>query len=335
MESWSSLPLYWRVCLINAAVFLVGVIMLVVTPATVSSDVSLPEMGVLAAGLVLILALNGALLRTSLEPVDQLISLMQRVQLERPGERLVETSDGSVRQLVVSFNAMLARLELERARSNARALTAQEEERHRIAQELHDQIGQGLTVVLLGLSRAADTASPDLARELRVLQETARSSLDEVREVARRLRPGVLEDLGLFSALAALATEFTQATGGTVQRQITPQLPPLTAEAELVIYRIAQESLTNVARHAGASTATLSLTTADGAVELRVLDDGRGLGGEPEGAGVRGMRERALLVGGELTIGPGADGGTEVRLLVPTPALTAAPAGGDRSVGRL
>lgn len=317
VESWSSLPLYWRVCLINAAVFLVAAIVLVVSPATVSAQVSVAELGVLAVGLVLIMVLNAALLHRSLAPVDRLIALMQRIDLERPGARLAEPSDGSVRRLVSTFNAMVSRLELERARSNARALAAQEAERHRIAQELHDEIGQGLTVVLLGLSRAVDAAPPELKGELQVLQETARTSLEEVREVARRLRPGVLEDLGLFNALAALAAEFSHHTGGLVHREIASGLPRLTSEAELVIYRVAQESLTNAARHAKADTVQLTLTPRGGGVELRILDNGSGLAGQPEGAGIRGMRERALLVGAQLTVGSVRDGGTEVCLLVP------------------
>ena len=319
MKSWSSLPLYWRVCYINAAVFVVGIIVLIVSPATVSPEVSMQELGVLAVGLVLILVLNAALLRASLAPVDEMITLMQRVDLERPGQRLAETSGGSVRQLVVGFNAMVARLQLERAQSNARSLAAQEAERHRIAQELHDEIGQGLTVLLLGLSRVAAAAPAPLAAELLVLQESARTSLEEVREVAHRLRPGVLEDLGLRSALAALTSDFAQHTGGTISRSLAPDLFGLSAEVELVIYRVAQEALTNVARHADADTAELILTETAAGVELRVLDDGRGLADPLEGAGIRGMRERALLVDGELTVAARPGGGTEVRLLIPVP----------------
>jgi two-component system sensor histidine kinase UhpB len=319
--------LYWRVCLINTAVFLIAVVVLVVSPATVSSEVSTSEVGVLAAGLVLIMVLNALLLRSSLAPVDELISRMQRINLARLGERSPETRDGSVRQLVRSFNAMVSRLELEQARSNARALAAQEAERHRIAQELHDEIGQGLTVVLLGLKRVVDQAPAHLAQELRELQDTARASLEEVRQVARRLRPGVLQDLGLVSALTALAADFSAHTGSQVHRHIQTPLPPLTAEQELVVYRVAQEALTNTARHAHATAVNLTLTGSDDTVALRVADDGHGLRPDQEGAGIRGMRERALLVGGDLTIQarPGTPG-TEVRLVIPATGANS-PAG--------
>lgn len=318
VPTFSSLPLYWRVCLINAAVFLADTVVLVVSPATVSSDVTDSELGVLAAGLVLIMVLNALLLRSSVAPVDELIALMHRVNLERLGERSPETRDGSAQQLVRSFNAMVARLELEQARSNARALAAQEAERHRIAQELHDEIGQGLTVVLLGLKRVVDQSPEHLTQELRDLQETARASLEEVRQVARRLRPGVLQDLGLVSALTSLAADFSTHTGSYVHRHIQPRLPQLTAEQELVLYRVAQEALTNTARHADATRVNLALTGDDDTVELRVTDDGLGLRPDQEGAGIRGMKERALLVGGDLTIHttPGTPG-TEVRLRIP------------------
>jgi two-component system sensor histidine kinase UhpB len=314
----SSLPVYWRVCLINAALFLLATVILVLRPATVRADMSVGELGVLALGLGAIMVANALLLRSSLVPLDRLVAQMQGMDLQGLGQKLPETRDGSLQPLVTSFNAMSARLELERARSNAQALAAQEAERHRIARELHDEVGQGLTAVLLGLQRAVGAAPPELAEELRAVQETARTSLHEVREVARRLRPGVLQDLGLVSALSALASDFTTHAGGLVERRLDARLPPLSEEQELVVYRVAQEALTNVARHAGARTVRLRLSADRHGVELVVADDGRGLGQAREGSGLRGMRERALLVGGRLTVGPaGRRGGTEVRLRVP------------------
>jgi len=320
VNSFSRLPLYWRVCLINGMVFVVGTAALAISPATVSPRVLVSEAVVLTIGLSVILVLNSLLLRTSLAPLDRLIRLMESVDMRHPGQRLPEAGSGAVSHLVRSFNAMLERLETERGRSNAMALAAKEAERHRIAQELHDEVGQGLTVVLLGLKRAVDRAPDEIAEELRLVQETARSSLDEVRDVARRLRPGVLEDLGLLSALSALATDLSTHSGVHVRRGFAPGLPGLTPETELVIYRVAQEALTNAARHANADTVELSLSKQGDGVALLVADNGRGLGSRPEGAGIRGMRERALLVDGELNVGPRIGGGTEVRLVLPVRA---------------
>ena len=315
--------LFWRVCLINGVVFAAGTAVLAASPATVSTPVLATEAVVLAVGLAVILLANGALLRATLAPLDRLRHLMEGVDLLQPGQRLPEAGTGVVSDLIRSFNAMLARLEAERSSSSALALAAQEAERHRVARELHDEVGQSLTAVLLGLSRVADRVPADLAPEVLLVQETARASLDEVRQVARRLRPGVLDDLGLVSALTSLVTEHARLTGAEVCRRFSSDLPALGAQAELVVYRVAQEALTNVARHAGAGRVVVELcaTLPGDAVLLRITDDGRGLGrGSPEGAGIRGMRERAMLVGATLTVGTHAEGGTELLLLVPVPA---------------
>ena len=324
MNALARLPLYWRVVLINGLVFVVGTVALAFAPVTVSARVLASEAVVLTVGLVVIVVVNALLLRRSLRPLDRLAALMDTVDLQQPGQRLPETGNGPVERLVERFNAMLERLETERSTSSAKALAAQEAERQRIARELHDEIGQGLTAVLLGLKRVADKvpggtsqAAVEVAEELRLLQDTARASLDEVRDVARRLRPGVLEDLGLVSALAALATDTTTHTGIHVQRGLASGLPALSPEKELVIYRVAQEALTNTARHAGADTVQLSLSRQADAVALLVADNGRGTRGRPEGSGIHGMRERALMVEGRLTIRARPEGGTEVRLVVP------------------
>ncbi len=315
------LPLFWRVCLVNGAVFAVGTAVLAASPATVSTPVLAREALVLAVGLTVILVANGLLLRAMLGPLDRLRHLMEDVDLLRPGQRLREQCSGPAADLVGSFNAMLERLEAERAASSGQALAAQEAERRRVAQELHDEVGQSLTAVLLGLRQVADRAPADLQQDVLLVQEAARAGLDEVRQVARRLRPGVLDDLGLVSALTSLVTEHAQLTGAEVCRRLSPDLPSLGPDAELVVYRVAQEALTNVARHAAAGRVCVDLapTFAGDAVQLRVLDDGRGLGDSREGAGIRGMRERAMLIAATLTVGPHPEGGTELRLLVPVP----------------
>ncbi len=318
-QSWTpASALFWRLFVVNGLVFVAAAAVLVVSPATVSEPVSVTEVTVLAVGLALMLAVNALLVRASLRPLDGLAALMKRVDLLRPGERLAVRGNGDVADLIHTFNDMLDRLEAERGAASAQALSAQESERQRIARELHDEIGQSLTAVLLGLKRTMDRAPNDLHDELRTVQEMIRASLDEVRQVARRLRPGVLEDLGLYSAINALATDFAEASQVRVTRRLDQQLPALSSDAELVVYRIAQESLTNIARHAGASRAELSLTSERNAVVLRITDDGRGIGGSTEGAGIRGMRERALLIGAHLTLNARPGGGTEVRLVVPT-----------------
>jgi two-component system sensor histidine kinase UhpB len=167
--------------------------------------------------------------------------------------------------------------------------------------------------------------SGELREEVRQAQEATRGSLDEIRRIARRLRPGVLEELGLHSALRSLAAEFTT-HGLSVRHHLDGDLPPMTEETELVVYRVAQEGLTNTARHAGADRAELRLRRVVGVeggdggdgVELLVRDNGKGPGRLREGAGISGMRERALLIGAALSVGAGPGVGTDVRLRIST-----------------
>jgi two-component system sensor histidine kinase UhpB len=311
--------LFWRIMLLNTAILVAATTLLLFAPVTVSAPVLPHEALVLLAGLAVMLAANAFLLHIGLSPLERLTRLMTRIDLLRPGQRLSVAGSGEVATLIRTFNQMLDRLERERGTSAAHALSAQEAERQRIAQELHDEIGQSLTAVLLELKRATDRAPGPLRADLRHAQETTRQSLDEVRRIARRLRPGVLEDLGLISALTALTNEFSTHAGLAIQRRFAADLPELGSQAELVLYRVAQETLTNVARHADARHVELALTRSAGEVELRIRDDGRGLGHSPEGAGIRGMRERALLVDARLAIETGLNGGTEVCLYVPIP----------------
>jgi two-component system sensor histidine kinase UhpB len=268
--------LFRRVFLINGSMFVLGTLLLALSPATVSSRIRYTEIPVLVIGLAVLLAANAVLLRRTLTPL----------------------------------------LRFERTSAGATALSAQESERQRIARELHDEIGQTLTVALLLLKRAVDRAPAEIRSEIVDSQEAVRASLDEVRSIVRRLRPDALEDLGLHSALNALCTEFSRATGLSVVKHIAPQAFRLSSDVELVCYRVAQESLTNIARHASANKAWLDLNTTADQLTLRIADDGKG-GVTREGAGINGMRERAVLVHANLTITSPKDEGTEVRLVIP------------------
>ncbi|MFI7677325.1 HAMP domain-containing sensor histidine kinase [Actinophytocola sp. NPDC049390] len=311
------MSLFWRIFLLNAVVLLAATMLLVLGPVTVSTPVLATEAVILAGGLAAMLVANAVLLRIGLAPLDRLTRAMTTTDLLRPGPRPAVAGHGGIAELITAFNSMLDRLETERGHSAARALSAQEDERRRIAQELHDEVGQTLTAVLLELKRVADHAPQPVRDEVLQVQETTRGSLDEIRRIARRLRPGVLEELGLTSALTSLTTEIADHSGLSVRRRFDPDLPDLGDEAELVLYRVAQEAITNTARHAGARHLELALLRTPSGVDLRIRDDGRGLHGTTEGAGILGMRERALLIGAEVRLGPGPAGGTEVRLSVP------------------
>jgi two-component system sensor histidine kinase UhpB len=309
--------LLWRVLLVNATVFTVAVVALALSPATVSSPIVLRETVILVGGLTAMLLANLFLLRMTLTPLERLLETIRRVEPLRPGPRPAVAGPPEVAELVAAFNSMLGRIEDERRLSATRTLAAQEEERRRVARELHDEVGQMLTAVLLQLERVHADAAPALRAGLREAQDAARASLDAVREISRGLRPELLDDLGLASALRSLARRVTEQTSVPVRHQIDGDLPPLSADVELALYRVAQESLTNVARHAGATSARLRLERGAGRVVLTVADDGEGFAdGAGEGSGIGGMRERALQVGAQLDIRSGPDG-VAVRLEVP------------------
>jgi two-component system sensor histidine kinase UhpB len=314
----SSLPLYWRVFATNAVAMSLAFAGLVFAPVTVSVPVAAAELVVLAIGLVLLLMLNLLLLRPAFRPLDDLAETMRRHDPLSPGERVTVDGEPDVAALAEAFNEMLDRLEFERRESARLALRVLEDERSRIARELHDEVGQTLTGVMLQVEGLAAKIPEELHEQLDELRETARSGTEDVRRIARQLRPEALEDLGLQSALAALSTAFGEQAGIEVQRRLEPSVA-LTDEQELVVYRVAQEALTNVARHAEATQVELRLDNRGDEAVLTVRDDGRGIhpGALPSSRGIRGMRERAMLIGAQLEIDSSPDRGTAINLSIP------------------
>lgn len=312
--------LYQRVFLLNASILVVATLIVAITPATVSFPVELTEAIVLVAGLIAILVLNAFALRAAFAPLERLRRSMREVDPHRPGRRLEATGPQEVRELVDVFNDMLDRLEGERRESGRQALAAQEGERWRVAQELHDDVGQALTGILLRLEALARQAPAELRSDLRATQEATRETIDRVSRVARQLRPEALSDLGLARALAALARRVEEESGLRIRQRVAAGLDDLDDESELVIYRVAQESLTNAARHARATEVELEIERSeDRGIVLRVRDNGAGLPDQPPQArhGILGMRERAMLIGATLTVENHVDGGVEVTLSAP------------------
>ena len=313
--------LFWRVVAINAGGLVVAALVLALSPATVSPTLTIAEGAVLTVGTLALIALNIVLLRRVFEPLERLAAVMRRIDPLEQGRRVeLEHSVAEVADVYRAFNAMLDRLEEERRTSGRRALMAQEGERRRIARELHDEVGQTLTGVVLQLESVHRAAPGELAEQVGLVQETAREGVEQVREIARGLRPQALDEFGLRSALVTLAAGFSERSRLEVRHVVSKELPQLAPEQDLAIYRVAQESLTNAARHAGATTVELSLMPLNGSVVLEVRDDGRGITDAQvsgQGVGLGGMRERALLVGGRLTVRRCPEGGTAVRLEVP------------------
>jgi two-component system sensor histidine kinase UhpB len=315
---WRDASLLWRVFAANVVVCVVALALLAWTPATVHRVATPSELLVLLIGLVVILVVDLLVLRRVFAPLRRLAVVMAAVDPEQPGRR-AEPSRGAGREVVAlaeALNAMLDRLEEERLESSRRALAAQEGERARVARELHDEVGQTLTAVALRAERAAGAASLE-SEALSEIAETVLQSLEDVRRIGRELRPEALDDLGLVSALIALCLRVGRQAGVRVLRDLEWQLPTLSSEVELVIYRVAQEALTNAVRHAQGKEVKVSLTRAAGGVVLVVSDDGRGLPEQTSEGGLAGMRERALLIGADLETRSVSGRGTEIVLSVP------------------
>jgi two-component system sensor histidine kinase UhpB len=307
-----------RVTLVNVAVLLTAGAALIVTPATVSDPVVLEEITELVGGAAVLVIANLFLLRRAFAPLHRLTETMGRVDHLRPGLRIPAYGGGEeIANLTRAFNDMLDRLEAERRSNWQRTAEAQESERRTVARELHDEVGQSLTALKLLLARAGRGSGADRDDAIAEANAIADETLTNVREIARRLRPEALDELGLRNALAALAKRVAAHGHIRVERRLDPSLPELERSAELVVYRVAQESLTNVLRHSHAETAVIALAARDGEVELVVSDDGLGMGDAAAGDGIKGMTERALGAGGHLELSASSLGGTDVRLTIP------------------
>src|SRR3954468_18902124 len=272
---------------------------------------------------VLMLAVALVRERRRLRPLEDLVEAMEKVDLSSPRPLLPASIDGvgeteEVARIELAFLRMMRRLEAERRRAGSAALHAQEEERARVARDLHDEVNQSLTGLLLRLEAAREAAPPEMESDLADTKALANQAMRELLSLARQLRPTALDDLGLAAAIGGQVEQL----GGEIATSLDVEgdFSDLGGDAQLVVYRVAQEALSNAARHSGAKRVEVRLWRADaGGVTLEVTDDGRGFAfDESEGGlGIAGMRERALLIGAELTIESRPGSGTTVRLDVP------------------
>jgi two-component system, NarL family, sensor histidine kinase UhpB len=316
-------PLFLRVVAVNAVLLVVACVgtLFVIAPDRFSfSSIAAQETALVLGVLAAVVIMNVALLRRVFTPLERMAALARRFDPRRTGQRVpIGASESEVTDVARAFNDMLGRLEDERRATSRRVLDAQEGERLRVAQDLHDQVGQTLTAALLELEHVARRVPEASRPELESVQQIVQLGLEDIRRIARELRPEALDDLGLPSALAALTERFARQARLEIDLHLDPELPRLSREAELVIYRVAQEALTNVARHSGSQTAELRLErSGPDRVSLAVADSGRGLpDGATAGSGMQGMAERASTVEAALDVRNRTGGGTQLRLDVP------------------
>jgi two-component system, NarL family, sensor histidine kinase UhpB len=285
---------------------------------------------ILALAIVLTLCTNLWMLQRRFRPLESLIDQIEAIDPAEPTPLELRRSDPveEIDRLASSFHGLLERIEEERRRSGQLAMRAQEEERRRLARDLHDEVNQALTAILLRLEALAQETPPERAPEVVELKRLVNQAMDELLNLARQLRPSALDDHGLRAALETQLKRFSARTGVEARLETAGDPDALADVVQTAIYRVAQEALTNVTRHAGATVVELVVAEDGGGVELRVSDDGRGF--DPavlphvksltpgRGLGLIGMAERARLVGGELDVRSAPGGGTTIALRVPT-----------------
>jgi signal transduction histidine kinase len=251
---------------------------------------------------------------------EEVIGVLMALDRRRPDPRFTD-ADLRLAQRFAARAAVAVDLSRRVARATVRRIVdGQEQERRRLSRELHDETGQALTSILLGLKAIEDAQGTERFPEaLAGLRELAVATLQDVRRLAVELRPKTLDDFGLVPALERLTSTFAEQTGITVHLESRLPEPRLPSEVETVLYRVVQEALTNVIKHAQAESVSVLLHTKPGKVAVVIEDDGRGFTDNDEagdGIGLVGMRERVALVGGRLQV-ESSEVGTTIVVEVP------------------
>ncbi|HEU5431638.1 MAG TPA: ATP-binding protein [Thermomicrobiales bacterium] len=339
------LPLLYKVLVANVSIVVLGAIcgtwLTIVVTRSASEMTGIPLAAVFAAaGVVLSVVVNLLVLRAAFRP---LVALERVAEAVRAGDLTARAAplppgDPEVSHLAMVFNQTLDQLERDQAQLRSVAsqvIAAQEEERKRVSRELHDDTAQVLFAQLLRVTALKGSDHPEVQRLSEQLEQMTADALEGVRRLALELRPPALDDLGLPAALADLAQRFGEQLDIPVELEARGLRGRLPEEVELVLYRVAQEALTNAAKHALASRIAIDLERTARDVTLSVQDDGRGFdagvttrpGGR--GLGLFGMAERVALVGGRFAIWTRLGAGTEIFAFIPL-TTNEEPAPGER-----
>ncbi len=340
------LPLVYQILIVNSAIVFLGAIAGTAITRQLASQSSVALTAFFAVlGLLLSVLANYLLLRVALKPLLVLQTVAELVAEGDINVRAGKLADGepSLARLADTFNQMLDRLEedtqaIERSRALTeqlaqQVLSAQEEERRRIARELHDETLQALATLVIYADAATDAAReremPALQDALVRLRGVADNTLGDLRNIIADLRPSLLDDLGLPTAIRWQAQHRLENAGIRVDVQVRGEGRRLNPAVEIALYRVSQEAISNVLKHAHASYVEIDLDLSrDDCVALRIEDDGAGFKFEPQGrstgrgVGLFGMHERISLVGGELAIDSAPGEGTELRISVPLAGRT-------------
>lgn len=293
---------------------------------------------ILALAIVLTLCVNLWMLQRRFAPLERLITRIERIDPAEPSSHQLPDQDPieEIDKLSRSFNKLLERIEDERRRSGTLAMRAQEEERRRLARDLHDEVNQALTAILLRLEALGQDSPSERVEEVNELKRLVNQAMEELLNLARQLRPTALDDHGLMPAVETQLKRFSARTGVEVTLNANGDADQLPEDVQTAVYRVLQEALANVGRHAGATAVAVDIEVDDERLELRVRDDGAGFDpsaltragrqdGPGAGLGLSGMAERARLAGGELDVRSAPGSGTTVTLRIAQLAPVVAP----------
>ena len=285
------------------------------------------------AGILITLFVNYVIIKSALHPLRELIQALEQVGIEqiKVPEDLKRYEDKDIHRLVTTVDEMLIRLEKRTRQLKAiseRAIHAQEEERVRIARSLHDDTAQTISMLIINLERIEKKIphdNPDLFRQVTESHKVATLLLENLRKVIWDLRPSILDDLGLIPAIRWYAQTNLKESGVRVEVGDSNELMRLPPHLETLLFRILQEAVSNILRHANAGKVTINLRPEDGCVVLEVKDDGRGFDvkkttGEAvtrKQLGLLGMQERVSLVNGTVKVESIPGEGTTLRVYIP------------------
>jgi two-component system sensor histidine kinase UhpB len=328
------LSLFEKVILVNSLMLIVETLAgLWVTSHSLESHHYLIDTTFIVGAMIVSLGVTILLMRASFRPFFSLLQTMRAISRGETQARAVsQPTDTEIGELAQAFNRMLDRLEGSRREQAMLILQAQEEERRRVALELHDESSQNLTALLVHTEilqqslqvLPATSLTPEAREQLRAglqqLTQLTQGTLESIRTLALQLRPAVLDDLGLLAALRWLAEDCRERLHISVDLRLETLpanvLPPL---YDITLFRVAQESLTNVARHAHATAVTIELKQEATRIILRIRDNGQGYAPHQHhaGLGIGGMRERLALLNGSLSLHSEPDQGTTVVAQLP------------------
>src|SRR5690348_12006345 len=323
-----ALPLLYKVLFANSLVILLGATLGTYLATRLKDTNSLVVLvSFVLLGLIISVVINYALLKFALSPLTRLRETMQQAQAgDMTSKAPVNGFDPDADALAKTFNTMLAAIdELSKSRA-IQILHAQEQERKRIARELHDETSQVLTSLLISLAMLEESVGSEAARvRIADTRALAHQTLRAVRNLSIDLRPSALDDLGLLPALRWYIKEYQQKCGIEVELTTSGFKERLSPEMETAVYRIAQESLTNTAKHAHAHKVRIAMSEDGKTLRMHIRDDGQGFDAEAvlktpwqdRGLGLAGMLERASLLGGNVRITSRRGEGARIDAMIP------------------